>query len=115
MERLSSHWPDFDEIWYLSFFRKSVRKIQVSVKCDKNNKYFTPIPVAEQCKAWICSRSPAGIAGLNPVEGMDVCLLWVLCFCQVEDSATDWSLVQRIPTDCGASSCVISKPQDWGG
>jgi hypothetical protein len=31
---------------------------------------------------------------------MDVCLLWVLCVCQVEVSATGWSLVQRSPTDC---------------
>ena len=27
--------------------------------------------------------------------------------CQVEVSATSWSLVQRSPTDCGASLCVI--------
>jgi hypothetical protein len=46
---------------------------------------------------------------------MAVCLLWVLCVCHVEISATDWSLVQRSPTDWGASLCVISKPQDWGG
>jgi hypothetical protein len=26
---------------------------------------------------------------------MDVCLLWVLCVCQVEVSAKGWSLVQR--------------------
>jgi len=30
----------------------------------------------------------------------------VVC-CQVEVSATSWSLVQRSPTDCGASLCVI--------
>jgi hypothetical protein len=30
----------------------------------------------------------------------------VVC-CQIEVSATSWSLVQRSPTDCGASSCVI--------
>jgi hypothetical protein len=35
---------------------------------------------------------------------MDVCLLWVLC-CQVEVSATGWSLVQRSPTECGVSEC----------
>jgi hypothetical protein len=29
------------------------------------------------------------------------------CCCQVEVSATSWSLVQRILTDCGASLCVI--------
>ena len=30
----------------------------------------------------------------------------VVC-CQVEVPATSWSLVQRSPTDCGASLCVI--------
>ena len=30
----------------------------------------------------------------------------VVC-CQVEVSATSWSLVQRTPTDCAASLCVI--------
>jgi hypothetical protein len=30
-----------DKIWYLSFFRKSVEKIQVSSKSLKNNGYFT--------------------------------------------------------------------------
>jgi hypothetical protein len=43
---------------------------------------------------------------------MDVRLL---CVCQVEVSATGWSLVQRSYTDCGASLCVISKPQALGG
>ena len=74
-----------------------------------------PIPVAERSKAWVCRRSPAGIAGSNPAGGMELCLLWVLCVCQIEVSATDWSLVQRSPTACGVSLCVISKPQEWGG
>jgi hypothetical protein len=37
----------------------------------------------------------------NPSGVMDVCRLWVLCVCQVEDSAKGRSLVQRSPTDCG--------------
>jgi hypothetical protein len=40
--------------------------------------------------------------------------LSVVC-CQVEISATGWSLVQRSPTDCGASLCVIKKPRGRGG
>ena len=32
-----------------------------------------PIPVAARSKAWVCSRSPARIVGLNPNGGMDVC------------------------------------------
>jgi hypothetical protein len=38
----------------------------------------------------------------------------VVC-CQVEVCATGWSLVQRSPTECGASLCVIKKPREWGG
>ena len=62
-------------------------------------------PVAERSKAWVCSRSHAGIAGSNPAEGMDVCVVSVVS-CQVEVSATGRSLVQS-PTNCGVSLCVI--------
>jgi hypothetical protein len=34
----------------------------------------------------------------------------VVC-CQVEVSATSWSLVQRSLTECGVSECVIVKPR----
>jgi hypothetical protein len=38
-------------------------------------------------------------------------LVSVVC-CQVEVSATSWSLVQRSPTDCGVSQmCVTMKPR----
>jgi hypothetical protein len=41
VEQLDSHKTDCDEIWYLRFlFRKSVDKIQVSLKSDKNDVYF---------------------------------------------------------------------------
>jgi hypothetical protein len=40
---------------------------------------------------------------------MFVCLS-VVC-CQVEVSETDWPLVQRSLTDCGASLCVSKKPR----
>jgi hypothetical protein len=40
-EQLESHWTSFREIWYLSIFRKSVYKIQVSLISDRNNGYFT--------------------------------------------------------------------------
>jgi hypothetical protein len=39
-------------------------------------------------------------------------LVSVVCCCQVEVSATSWSLVQRSPTDCGVSKlCVTMKPR----
>ena len=40
MEQLGFHWTDFGELSYLRLFRKSVEKIQVSLKCDKNDRYF---------------------------------------------------------------------------
>jgi hypothetical protein len=33
---------------------------------------------------------------------------------QVQVSETSWSLIQRSPTDCRGSLCVIQKPREWG-
>ena len=41
MEQVGPHWTDLDEVCYLSSFRKSVEKIQVSLKSDKNYGYFS--------------------------------------------------------------------------
>ena len=35
--------------------------------------------MAERSKVRVCERLLAGIAGSNPVGGMDVCLLCLLC------------------------------------
>ena len=46
--------------------------------CKSRNFVATckaPIPVAARSKAGVCGRSLAGIVGLNPTGGMDVCLL----------------------------------------
>ena len=66
-----------------------------------------PVPVAVGCEAQVFGRSPAEIMGSNPTGAwMSVC-----CECCVmsrrEVSVTSWSLVQRSPTECGASLCVI--------
>jgi hypothetical protein len=52
MQQLCSDRTDFHEMLYLSIFRKSVAKIQVSLKSDKNNGYFT----WRLCKFIIISR-----------------------------------------------------------
>jgi hypothetical protein len=54
------------------------------------------ILVAARSKAWICGLLLAGIAGSNTTWDMDVS---IVCR-QVKDSATGWSLTQRIPTEC---------------
>jgi hypothetical protein len=40
---------------------------------------WLPILVAARSNVSVWGHSPAGIAGLNPVGGMNVGLLWVLC------------------------------------
>jgi hypothetical protein len=67
---------------------------------------YKPTPVAAQSKAWICGRSLAGIASLNPAVVIDACLINVVC-CQVEASAASWSLVQGSPTEYGVSECHL--------
>ena len=39
--KLGSHSTIFHKSWYFTIFRKFVKQIQVSLKPDKNNKYFT--------------------------------------------------------------------------
>jgi hypothetical protein len=41
MEKLGCHGTDFHEVRYLSISGKSVEKIKVSLKSEKNNGYFT--------------------------------------------------------------------------
>jgi hypothetical protein len=45
MEQLRSHWTDFHEIWCFTIFRKSINKIQVSVKSEKNGGHFRRTPI----------------------------------------------------------------------
>ena len=54
IEKLVSHLKDFHEISYLRSFRKSVEKIQVSIKSEKNN---SGILHEDRCTFLIISRS----------------------------------------------------------
>jgi len=45
MEQLGSHWTNFYETCCLSIFGKSVGKVKVSLKPEKNNGYFTWRPM----------------------------------------------------------------------
>jgi len=75
--------------------------------------------VDKSCDADPCGRAVWGV-GLRPLACWDrgfesyrghgdLPVVIVVC-CQVEVSATSWSLVQRSPTYCGASLSVIYKP-----
>ena len=91
---------------YLHLYFLELNSIHVLI--NSSIVEWKPIPVAVRSKAWVCGSSLAGNAGSNPVDGIDACLLWVFCVCfQVEVSATGRLLVQRSPTECGASECDL--------
>jgi hypothetical protein len=72
------------------------------------------IQVAAPFKAYVCGRWLAGIGRSNPA-GIIISLVNVVC-CQVEVSATGWSLIQRSLTECGMSVSELgtsTKRKSW--
>ena len=65
-----------------------------------------PNPVAV-LSVWVCGRWIAGITSSNLAGVMNVLSLVSVVFCEVEISAMGQSLVQRSPTECGASECDL--------
>jgi len=63
-----------------------------------------PITVVMRSKASVCGRSFAGTVGSNSAGGMDDSVVSVEC-CQVEVSASSWSLIKRRPTECDVPEC----------
>jgi len=55
MEKLGSHWADFYQIWYLNIFRRYIEKIQISLKFENNNGYFTRRPMYIYDNNWLNS------------------------------------------------------------
>jgi hypothetical protein len=59
--------------------------------------------VAAPSKALVCGRSRSGIVSSNSPGGHECLFVVSVVCCQIEVSASGLSLVQRSPTDCGAS------------
>jgi hypothetical protein len=64
-------------------------------------------PVNDLSLFGYAGRSSAEIVGSNLTGGHGYFSVVSVVCCQVEVSATSWSLVQRSPTDCGAPLSVI--------
>jgi len=72
--------------------------------CQKNNdpvRVGWPVPVAARSEASICWD-----CGFESRAGHYQSVFSVVC-CQVEVSATGWSLVRRSLTECGVSECDL--------
>ena len=60
--------------------------------------------MAARSRMSVCGHLLAGILGSNPAGAWMSVSLNTLC-CQVEDSTTDRTLVQRSHSECGVSEC----------
>ena len=100
-----------------------------------NYNFWKPILVASWLKAWVCSRSPAEMAGSIPTWDKEVCQLWVssgsglcdeliirpeesyrmwsLIFCDLETLRTkrQWSALGRSAT--GKKNTFKTRTQNW--
>jgi hypothetical protein len=59
--------------------------------------------VAARSNAWDYGRSLFWDCGFEQRQGHGCLSLVSVVCCQVEVSATSWSLIQRSPTECGVS------------
>jgi hypothetical protein len=88
---------------FLNFLLTASRKVLL-----QNPKLDTCMPnrVPAQSKAWVYSGSLLGFCVRNPAGHGYLPLMSVLC-CQVEVSASGWSLFERSSTEYGVSLIVI--------
>jgi hypothetical protein len=78
------------------------------------------IPVAARSKAWFLRLFACWVCGFESGLGHGCLSLVSVVCCQVEVSASGWSLVQRSPTECGASeydreASTMRRPWPTGG
>jgi hypothetical protein len=71
--------------------------------------------MAAWSNALVCGRLVAGVAGLNPARGMDVCVLcvYVMLSCVGRGLCCD-GLITRPEESYRVSVCVVKRPQKGG-
>jgi len=122
------HFPSRASLCAITFQLQSTKlhipKLHLSVNCCHQTKHhkniLTTITLYPELYKIICLRSPVSVAARSAATRL--LKLWVrippgygclsvvsVVCCEVQVSGTSWSLVQRSPTDCGASLCVWSR------
>jgi len=107
-------------LWVLHFFKPETRYPHVTWAHIKLTFYFQLLPYPFPYVGshmlisiiwWLGVIQKGPLAcwdhGLESHLGHEYLSVVMVVCCQVEVSATSWSLVQRSPTDCAASLCVI--------
>jgi len=76
MNELDRMWKETVVIRFCGILSKLGDSGRNSVRIDgKKFRANIPMPVGVRAKAWVCDRLLAGIAGSNPTEVMEICLL----------------------------------------
>ena len=105
-------------IWFVDqdYFRTNIYSTFNSNWTHFLRKYKpAPVPTAARSKVYSLPLLACWDCGFESRQGHRcMSLISVVC-CQEVVSATGRSLVQRSPTDCGASLCLIYKPHELGG
>ena len=106
-----SCFPHIGYIRHTNIRAQAVGSVNIRNPIATNISIWQPIPLAARTKTWVCAA--ARLLGLQlrvpPTVWMSVCCE---C-CQVEGSASGWSLVQRSPTGCGVSECDRDASKMW--
>jgi hypothetical protein len=71
---------------------------------------YEPNPVTARYKAWVCGRLFPWECEFESNRVYPFLYLVSVVFCHLEVSASGWSLVRRIPTECGVSDCDLEDP-----
>ena len=108
LTRVLTFFDSLGQLWPWQRFINGRSEYHVLITCIRQSQWPLGLKrsssAARLLRLWV--RIPPGAWMLSVVS---------VVFCQVEVSASDWSLVQGSPTDCGASLCVIKKPRKRGG
>ena len=93
------------QTWVPEASMLTTRPPKPSISLIRNNLacWRSPISMVTRSKAWVCGCPLARIVGSNSAQAW-VSIASALC-CQVEVSASGWSLVQRSRTECSVSDC----------
>jgi hypothetical protein len=90
---------------------------------EEDSTFMRPCCHSQRRRGLRSGSAAARLMGLRvwipPGARMSVCLSVVVC-CQVDVSASDWTLVRRSSTECGVSDCnrealAVRRPRAGGG
>jgi hypothetical protein len=107
IEQFGLHWKDCNNIWYLNIFRKSVEKIQVLLKSNEINGYFSwkPMYVYDHITLILRMRNISD----KVVEYVKTYILYSMMFLRKE--STDENVIRKICFACWITEATATNSE----